>query len=254
MRKLSGALLFLFVATAALAEWEAVSTKAELSAAPGVEHRHVVLEDSETGDRATLELALFPAKSCALRVIDNPDGANSLAEAMERNKCIAGVNGGYFDPNFAPIGLRIVDGKLLAPLVRARLLTGILISAPAGIQIVRIAEFSRRSKLDAALESGPFLIDLGAKVRGLNDTRGARRSFAAIDRRDRAVIGFCSAVTLADLSRILAAQSASDLKIHRALNLDGGSSSAFWFKRKDGSDFLIPEQKTVRDFVGIVPR
>lgn len=254
MPRLSAALIFLFVAAAALADWETVSTKTELSTAPGVEHRHVVLDDSETGNRATLELALFPAKSCALRVIDNPDGAGSLAEAMEHNKCVAGVNGGYFDPNFAPIGLRIVDGKLVVPLVRARLLSGVLASSAAGIQIMRVAEFSRRAKLDAAIASGPFVVDLGAKVRGLNDTRAARRSFAAIDWRDRAAVGFCSAVTLADLARVLAAQSAGDFKIHRALNLDGGSSSAFWFRRKDGSDFSIPEQKNVRDFVGVVPR
>ena len=53
-------------------------------------------------------------KSCKLRVVDNPDGANNLADAMRRANCLAGVNGGYFDPNFAPLGLRIVDGKTTA--------------------------------------------------------------------------------------------------------------------------------------------
>jgi len=45
-----------------------------------------------------------------------------------------------------------------------------------------------------------------------------------------------------------------DLKIQRALNLDGGSSSAFWFARANGSAFSIREQKPVRDFVGVVPK
>ena len=45
-----------------------------------------------------------------------------------------------------------------------------------------------------------------------------------------------------------------DFKIQRALNLDGGSSSAFWFRKNDGSAFSIAEEKTVRDFVGIVAR
>jgi exopolysaccharide biosynthesis protein len=44
-----------------------------------------------------------------------------------------------------------------------------------------------------------------------------------------------------------------DLKVQRALNLDGGSSSAFWFAGERGL-FSIPEQKTVRDFVVIVPK
>lgn len=254
MRKLSAALFLLFVATAARAEWTTTSTRTEPSAIAGLEHRHVVFEEPETGDRATVDLAIVSAKSCGLRVIDNPDGEKNLADAMEQSKGLAGVNGGYFDPSFAPIGLRIVDGKTLAPLVRARLMTGILTSSPRGIQIVRLSEFPRKQKFDAAIECGPMIVDLGAKVRGLDDTRSARRTFAAVDGSDRAALGFCSEATLAGLGKILATQFASDFKIQRALNLDGGSSTGFWFKRKDGSAFAISEQKSVRDFVGIVPR
>ena len=252
--QVSAALLFLFVATATRAEWTTASTRAEPAGAAGLEHRHVVLEESETGGRAIVDLAIFSTKTCALRVIDNPGGDKNLADAMEQGKCMAGVNGGYFDPNFAPIGLRIIDGELVSPLLRARLLTGVLISSARGIQIVRLSEFSRREKLDAAIECGPMIVDLATKVRGLDDTRSARRSFVAIDRNDRAALGFCSGATLAGLAKILAGQLVADFKIQRGLNLDGGSSSAFWFKRKDGSVFSIPEQKSVRDFVAVVPR
>ena len=56
------------------------------------------------------------------------------------------------------------------------------------------------------------------------------------------------------MGEILAtARLAPDLKIQRALNLDGGSSSAFWFAGERGV-VSIPEQKTVRDFVVIVPK
>ena len=254
MPRLSAALFFLFVATATRAEWTITSTRTDPAAVAGLEHRHVVYEESETGDRAIVDFAIFSSKTCGLRVIDNPDGEKNLAEAMEQSKCLAGVNGGYFDPNFAPIGLRVVDGKTLAPLLRARLLTGVLTSSPRGIQIVRLSEFSRKQNLDAAIECGPMIVDLGAKVRGLDDARSARRTFAAVDRNDRAALGFCSEATLAGLAAILATASAPDFKIQRALNLDGGSSSAFWFKRKDGSAFSISEQKSVRDFVGAVPR
>jgi len=252
--QVSAALFFLLVATATRAEWTTISTRTEPAAAAGLEHRHVFLEESETGDRAIVDLAIFSTRSGALRVIDNPGGDKNLAEAMEQGKCLAGVNGGYFDPNFTPIGLRIIDGKTLAPLLRARLLTGILTSSSRGIQIVRLSEFSRKEKLDGAIECGPMIVDLGAKVRGLDDTRLARRSFAAIDRDERAALGFCSEATLSGLARILAGQFVADFKIQRALNLDGGSSSAFWFKRKDGSVFSISEQKIVRDFVAVTPR
>ena len=171
---------------------------------------------------------------------------------MRSSNCVAGINGGYFDPEFAPLGLRIVDGKTTARLTRGRLMNGVLASN-GSIQILRVGEFSSRQKFNAAVECGPFLVDLGGRVRGLEATRVARRSFAASERGDRVALGFCSAVSLADLSRILVG-GLSDFKIQRALNLDGGSSSAFWFKSKDGSVFSIPEQKSVRDFVGIVPK
>jgi hypothetical protein len=255
VRKFSAALFFLFVATATRAEWKIVSAQTEPSTVPSFEHRHLVLENSDSGDRVTVELALFSAKSGALRVIDNADGAIDLAEAMSQEKCVTGVNGGYFDPNFRPIGLRVVNGKTLVPLVHARLLTGILTSSARGIQIVRVGEFSRRQKLDAAIECGPCLVDLALPVRGLDESRSARRTFAAVDRHDRAALGFCTEVSLAELGRILSTVAlAGDFKIWRALNFDGGSSSAFWFKRRDGTAFSISEQKTVRDFVAIVPR
>jgi hypothetical protein len=89
----------------------------------------------------------------------------------------------------------------------------------------------------------------------LNDANVARRTFAATTTSSRALVGVCSEVSLAELSKILATTSfADDLRIERALNLDGGSSTGFWFARENGSAFSIPEHKPVRDFVGIVPR
>jgi len=123
------------------------------------------------------------------------------------------------------------------------------------VQIVRIREFSRQQELDAAIQCGPFLVDLNQRVRGLEATRTARRTFAAVGGVDRAALGFCSDVSLSDLGKILATtRLAEDFKIHRALNFDGGSSSAFWCAARGGAAYSIPEQKTVRDFVAVVPK
>ena len=253
MRKLSAALLLFLVATAqiASAEWRVLSASNEISSAPGLIYRHVDLAEFETGDRAIVDLALFSTKSCKLRVIDNADGSSNLAAAMRRPDFLAGVNGGYFDPAFAPLGLRIVDGKIVSRLTRGRLMSGVLASDNT-IQIFRVGEFSSRRKWNAAVECGPFLVDLGRPVRGLEATRVARRTFAAIGSNDRAALGFCPEATLADLAQMLATP-LGDFKIQRALNLDGGSSSAFYFKGEHGL-ILYPEEKTVRDFVGVVAK
>jgi exopolysaccharide biosynthesis protein len=245
---------FLALAATAQADWTILSTASE-PGRDGMVHRHVVLENPVGSERITVDLAIFSTKSCTLRVIQNEGGADGLGEMMRHEKCLAGVNGGYFDENFAPLGLRIVNGQMIAQLQRARLITGVLAASPRGVQIVRSREFSRRAGVTAAIQCGPFLVDRGQPISGLNDSHLARRTFAATTSSSRALVGVCSGVSLAELAKILATTSlAEDLKIERALNLDGGSSSAFWFARENGSAFSISEQKPVRDFVGIVSK
>src|SRR4029077_12588642 len=137
-------------------------------------HRHVDLAETRTDNRAMVDLALFSAKSSKLRVIDNADGA-ILSDAMRRTNCIAGINGGYFDPNFAPLGLRIIDGKVTSRLTSGRLMSGVL-GSDNTIHIFRVAEFSLRRRPNAEIESGPFLVDLANPVRGWEAMRAARRT------------------------------------------------------------------------------
>ena len=253
MAKRKAALLLLAVAATAHADWAIRSTDSE-PAREGIMHRHVVLENASADESAVVDLAIFSSKSCTLRVIDNPTG-ETFSDTMRREKCAAGVNGGYFSSDFAPIGLLISDGKIVAPLQRARLITGVLSASAGRVQILRVREFSRPEKTGAAVQCGPFLVDRYERVRGLDDSAAARRTFAATAMNDRALLGVCSEISLAELATILATiRLVEDLKIQRALNLDGGSSSAFWFARENGSAFSIREQKPVRDFMGIVPK
>jgi len=243
----------LALTASAQAEWKILSTESEPGRA-GIEHRHVVVEDAAAGQRVAVDVAVFSAKSTALRVIDNPDG-QSLGAVMKREKCVCGVNGGYFDTEFKPIGLRIADGTTYSLLRRARLITGILLQSDRDIDVVRVGEFSRTKKIIAAIQSGPFLVEGNKRIRGLNDSQLARRTFAGITTNDRVLLGVCSDVSLAQLANILATVPvAANSKIRRAMNLDGGSSSAFWFAREQGSAFSISGEKPVRDFVGIMAK
>jgi uncharacterized protein YigE (DUF2233 family) len=173
---------------------------------------------------------------------------------MSKQGCLAGVNGAYFDPDNKPVGLLISDARLIAPLRKARLLSGVLSVAKGQVRLQRVSEFSMKGRITQALQCGPFLVDHGRSVAGLDNSRSARRTFVAVGGANEIALGSCSSVSLAQLSRILASgKIGGDLKIDRALNLDGGSSSAFWFGGGD-EPFSIPEQKTVRDFVGVVAK
>jgi hypothetical protein len=253
MRLRSALFLLLAVAATARADWAILSSASEPGRG-GVVHRHVILENSARSERISVDLAIFSTKSCGLRLLQNEGGAESLADVMKNEKCLVGVNGGYFDEKFAPIGLRMANGQMIAPLQRARLISGVLVASSRGVQIVRSREFSRRAGT-TAIQCGPFLVDRSQPIGGLNNSRPARRTFAATTNSSRALIGVCTDVSLAELSKILATTSfAEDLKIDRALNLDGGSSTGFWFARESGSAFSIPEQKSVRDFVAVVAK
>ncbi len=233
----------------ARAEWSVVSNQSEFSADRKVEHRHVTVK-SDDGNEATMELASFAPKSATLRVIDDASANSSLAAEMQRGDCVAGVNGGYFDPDHKPIGLLMSDGRVIAPLQKARLLSGVVSATKGRVQIQRSAEFSQKNKPFAARQCGPFLVERGQPIVGLNETRSARRTFVATMANESAAIGYCSYVTLAQLAAVLAVP---ELKVQRALNLDGGSSSGFWFKGMNGVT-SIREQKTVRDYLAIVPK
>jgi exopolysaccharide biosynthesis protein len=246
-------LFFAAVVSAAHAEWKVLSSESEPGRA-GIEHRHLVLENAAAGQRADLNVANFSTRSCALKVIDNPEG-QSLVAMMKREKCVCGANGGYFDREFKPIGLRVADGSIYSPLRLARLITGILLQSDRGIDVIRAGEFSRTKKVIAAIQSGPFLVEGNKRIRGLNDSQLARRTFAGRVTNDRALLGVCSDVSLAELANILATTPvAGDFKVSRAMNLDGGSSTAFWIARENGSAFSISGEKPVRDFVAVVPK
>ncbi len=246
-------LSLLAIVASAQTEWEVISAESDPSRA-GIEHRHVVVEDAAAGQRVAVDVAVFSAKSTAVRVIDSPDG-QGLGAVMKRENCACGVNGGYFDTEFKPLGLRVTDGTTFSPLRRARLITGILLQSDRDIDVVRVSEFPQTKKIIAAVQSGPFLVEGNKRIRGLNDSQLARRTFAGIATNDRAFLGVCSDVSLAELANILAtAPIVADSKIRRALNLDGGSSSAFWFARENASAFSISGRKPVSDFVGVVPK
>ena len=245
----------LFLSQGARAEWEVTASEKEVSPDAVAEHWTTRVADAASGSRATLNLVLLNSRVATVRVLDQPQPPRQdLAAAIQGAAAVAGVNGGYFDPADAPVGLLISDGRVLSPLRKAKLLTGILIANANRVDIVRTSHFSLKEKPRTAVQCGPLLVEHGQAVAGLNDTRRARRTFAAVDGKNRAILGISSSLSLAQLGQVLRLTNlAGQFKSVRALNLDGGSSTAFWFAGESGP-VSFPEQKKVRDFVIVVPR
>ncbi len=146
------------------------------------------------------------------------------------------------------------------PAQRARLLSGALLVASNHIELRRVTDSPLPAKnVRQAVQCGPFLVEDRKPVTGLNGARAARRTAVFTDGGGRWGLVVCTAVTLEEFGAILAdpALLPGGLKISRALNLDGGGSTALWVRSapgKGGEPFSMAERGYVRDFVGIVPR
>lgn len=204
-----------------------------------------------TGERDIRLSILWPdPEKTQLLVLDNSGNVQRLNQAMEQRHCLAGVNGGYFQPDATPLGLMISDGHKIQAFHRSRLLSGVLMVRDNAVSLLRRSEFSPAMNPSQALQAGPFLIDEGKPVAGLHNEKRARRTLFLSDRSGRYGLALVQTpVTLAELANILATPKVvHEISLHRALNLDGGSSSALWARTSEGN-FYVPEFKRVRNFL-----
>ena len=82
-----------------------------------------------------------------------------------------------------------------------------------------------------ALQAGPFLVERNRPVTGLNADKSAARTVVFQDARGRSGFLIAKSTTLAETAEILSTPAIfPEGKIVRALNLDGGSSTALWVR------------------------
>ena len=217
------------------------------SAEPVVIHRELSLAKG-----VLAHLVRFDRSRCTLRVLDLAPGT-SVAEAAQASGGLAGVNGGYFKADHEPMGLVVSQGSKLHPFESAKILTGVLaVTSQGGAVLLRNAEFKPGLNVREALQAGPFLVDHGKPVVGLNATRPAERTVLLADSQGVSALLTTAPVTLAQLAQLLATPGLlPGRKIERALNLDGGSSTALWVDAQP-TPFSRPEWKAVRNAVLIV--
>jgi hypothetical protein len=207
---------------------------------PGAERMQLKVEDT------TVELIRFDLERFRADVI-MPPAPQTAAQAGEQAKAAIAVNGGFFDKDQRPLGLRIASGRERVPL-RPRVDWGVLAVRDQRANIVHSVDYKRDPAITAAVQVGPRLIAGGVALK-LKPQR-ARRTVVALDKEGRflTVVVASGAVTAGALAGALAA-----LSFDTALMLDGGPSTQLR-ARVGGLVLDVPGGYGVPDLLVVRPR
>ncbi|WP_419418895.1 phosphodiester glycosidase family protein [Legionella sp. D16C41] len=172
-------------------------------------HIHVFLIDLKSN-----KLSSIMAKDLALKNA-------SAEEYAEHSKSLITINGGFFDHNFHPLGLRINDKKQQSPLKQISW-WGVFYIKHDHAYLTSVNQFKRSKQIDFAVQSGPRLIIHG-QIPPLKPGR-AERSALGITPEGQVVMLVTenSPLSTTELAQLM---QAPPLNCIHALNLDGGSSS-----------------------------
>lgn len=222
----------------------------------GATLHHLAL--SKNGRNVDLHCILFDSRSYTLRVLDQPEdwsGGGKITECMRQAGAIAGVNGGFFTPQFDPMGLMISGGRKTGNWQSNKLLSGLITATHGTPRLVWNAEKPDLNAASDLLQAGPRLVDSGRPLTSLERTKHVARTFIATDGDHRWILGLARDTSLGELAEILATPGTlSGFHVHRALNLDGGHSSALYYRSAEGQEHSDPGWSTVRNYLGIIPR
>lgn len=175
-----------------------------------------------------------PAKLESIELIPNHQERLYTPELVNLYSCAGLVNGGFYGKDYAPIGWLISRGQEVSKPVNSDLLNGFVAVGTNGQ--VSIDSIRPAFNVREGVQSGPMLIDntkpLGLKIR--ND-ESRRRMVAALSEQGElsfwVVTGdesFFSGPLLADMPELMVELSKqAEIKLSQAINLDGGSASAF---------------------------
>jgi hypothetical protein len=253
MRIFLTAVLALLGVSPAGADW-AVQGRTELGALPA---GAAAWECTVSGTVGKIRLTgvSFSAGKATFRVVDNPPQARQpFPGLLKATGAFAGINGGYFHPDFRPLGLAVSEGREIHGFERARLLSGVLAVRDGRIELVRSGAFKPGAEVREALQAGPWLVEKGLPLSGLNAEKRARRSVVATDGKGHWAIIATGPLTLSETAEVLALpEIAGPWTIREALNLDGGSSTALW-AATDPRALEIFSFGAVRNYLAIVPR
>ncbi|CEK11255.1 phosphodiester glycosidase family protein [Legionella hackeliae] len=145
----------------------------------------------------------------------------SVDEYAQHSQALITINGGFFDNNYKPLGLRIGNKRQKAPLKNISW-WGIFYIKNQKPYLTNVSQLRSNSQIDFAVQSGPRLL-VNSRIPPLKPGR-AERSALGITHDGRVIILVTDNLPLSttELAQLM---KAPPLNCQNALNLDGGSSS-----------------------------
>jgi len=183
--------------------------------------------------------------STSERIMLIPNFSEKLTsqDLATRYGCIEGINGGFYDTNNTPLGGFMTNNNVFKNPVHNRLIDGFIWENKNGFSIT-VSE----PPSDALffLQTGPLLrIDGGVTTISIGNDEYRRRSIAGITKNNSLVFfmiynpeSVYEGPLLSDVPSIMESiDQKESLNLDAAVNLDGGSASAFISKNKTLQEF-----------------
>jgi exopolysaccharide biosynthesis protein len=229
------------------------------SIVPGIEYRHIV----RAGVDAHAVRVDLDAACVAVVATASADRGTTVSEFARRVGAVVAINGDYFDPALAPVGLAMGDGEVWAQAdehVRRQEVVGV------GGRRVEIFPRARPLRSPApwmtgAVSGWPMVVEDCAPVAKLPGSdffthaphprtavglsADGRQLFLLVADGRRAEV---AGPTLPELAALMV-----ELGACTALNLDGGGSSALWLRERIVNQPSDLVERPVANHLAVVP-
>jgi uncharacterized protein YigE (DUF2233 family) len=201
----------------------------------GFEFKEARIEGQPYQSLIKLKILRVGMEQFQVRVLDSRAYGTDRMEIRvlaKKAQALAAINGGFFTPEYRPLGLLIVDGKEVNPLRKAD--WGVFLIQENRPRIIHTDEFQSIRNISQAMQVGPRLVVNGRELRMKRQI--ARRSALGVTMKDRLILLSTddTDVYAQDLARIFyLPESQGGLECRDAMVMDGGPSAQMYAEYKD---------------------
>lgn len=239
MENKSTATLFIIFLICSLNISKAVASPPWQSLHAGIDYR--VLSPGQLSPFAQLHIFKLDLGLTTLHFCPNPDNKTTVKQNASVNDALITVNGGFFSPDYKPLGLRVRQGKILSPIKKISW-WGIFYIKNRKAHLVSLKQYRHTKRVSFAIQAGPRLI-INGRIPKLKKGM-AERTALGITKTGKVIIVVSEHTSLS--TSYLAQLMRDELGCVYAINLDGGGSTQLFahigdFKRHIHGFSRIPD-------------